>query len=157
MFAHAFPVSSSSTKPVRCSTPWMEPWLKVPTVYLGGVLTWNGQILSYTDTRARVFASKSNGHHIWRKMDILYWKNVCVCACSVAGWCLTLCSHMDCSQPGSSVHGTSQARILDWLAISFSRGSSQTQGSSQEVEEGTEGRYQTVNLLAKRVRSGRDQ
>ena len=30
---------------------------------------------------------------------------------------------MDCSQPGSSVHGISQARILDWVAISFSRGS----------------------------------
>ena len=32
---------------------------------------------------------------------------------------------MDCSPPGSSVHGTSQARILEWVAISFSRGSSQ--------------------------------
>ena len=33
---------------------------------------------------------------------------------------------MDYSLPGSSVHGTSQARILEWLAISFSRDSSQT-------------------------------
>ena len=32
---------------------------------------------------------------------------------------------MDCSPPGSSVHGISQARILEWVAISFSRGSSQ--------------------------------
>ena len=32
---------------------------------------------------------------------------------------------MDCSPPGSSVHGISQARILEWIAISFSRGSSQ--------------------------------
>ena len=32
---------------------------------------------------------------------------------------------MDCSPPGSSVHGTLQARILEWVAISFSRGSSQ--------------------------------
>ena len=32
---------------------------------------------------------------------------------------------MDCSQPGSSVHGMLQARILEWVAISFSRGSSQ--------------------------------
>ena len=31
---------------------------------------------------------------------------------------------MDCSPPGSSVHGISQARILEWVAISFSRGSS---------------------------------
>ena len=33
--------------------------------------------------------------------------------------CLTLCDPMDCSPPGSSVHGISQARILEWGAISF--------------------------------------
>ena len=38
---------------------------------------------------------------------------------------LTLCDPTDCSLPGSSVHGTSQARILERVAISFSRGSSQ--------------------------------
>ena len=36
-----------------------------------------------------------------------------------------LCGPMDCSLPGSSIHGIFQARILDWVAISFSRGSSQ--------------------------------
>ena len=40
--------------------------------------------------------------------------------------CPTLCNPMDCSPPGSSVHGTSQARILECGAISFSRGSSRT-------------------------------
>ena len=39
--------------------------------------------------------------------------------------CLTLCDPVDCSPPGSSVHGILQARILEWVAISFSRGSSQ--------------------------------
>ena len=33
---------------------------------------------------------------------------------------LTLCDPMDCSPPGSSVHGILQARILEWVAISFS-------------------------------------
>ena len=37
-----------------------------------------------------------------------------------------VCGSMGCSLPGSSVHGISQARILEWVAISFSRGSSQT-------------------------------
>ena len=37
--------------------------------------------------------------------------------------CPTLCNPIDCSLPGSSVHGISQARILEWAAISFSRGS----------------------------------
>ena len=46
---------------------------------------------------------------------------MCVCAQSY----LTLCDTMDCSLPGSSVHGILQARILEWVAISFSRGSSQ--------------------------------
>ena len=38
--------------------------------------------------------------------------------------CLTLCDPMDCSRPGSSVHGIFHARILEWVAISYSRGSS---------------------------------
>ena len=38
--------------------------------------------------------------------------------------CPTLCDPMDCSLPGSSAHGISQARILEWVAIPFSRGSS---------------------------------
>ena len=38
----------------------------------------------------------------------------------------TFCSPLDCSPPGSSVHGILQARILEWVAMPFSRGSSQT-------------------------------
>ena len=37
--------------------------------------------------------------------------------------CPTLCNPLDCSPPGSSVHGISQTRRLEWVAISFSRGS----------------------------------
>ena len=37
---------------------------------------------------------------------------------------LTFCDPMDCSLPGSSVHGISQTRILEWVAIPFFRGSS---------------------------------
>ena len=68
---------------------------------------------------------------------------VCVCACmlsciqiyfsryyeilwsKVAQSCPTLCDPMDCSLLGSSVHWIFQSRILEWVAISFSRGSSQ--------------------------------
>ena len=39
--------------------------------------------------------------------------------------CLTLCNPMNCSPPGSSVLGISQARVLEWIVISFSMGSSQ--------------------------------
>ena len=46
------------------------------------------------------------------------------CWCKIAHSCPTLCNPMDCSPPGSSVQGILQARILNWVAISFSRGSS---------------------------------
>ena len=49
---------------------------------------------------------------------------ICVCVCVCAQSCLTLCDPMDYNPPGSSEHGIFQARILEWVAISFSRGSS---------------------------------
>ena len=45
--------------------------------------------------------------------------------------CPTLCDLVDCSLPGSSVHGIFQARVLEWVAISFSRGSSQPRDRTQ--------------------------
>ena len=47
-----------------------------------------------------------------------------MCVFSVTQSCPILCSPMDCSLPGYSVHGISQARILEWVAISSYRGSS---------------------------------
>ena len=49
----------------------------------------------------------------------------------VAQSCLTLCDPMDCGLPGSSVHGIFQARVLEWVAISFSRGSSWSRDQTQ--------------------------
>ena len=57
-------------------------------------------------------------------------KNACVCAKSLQS-CPTLSDPMDCSPPGSSVHGILQARILEWAAISSSRGSSQPRDRTQ--------------------------
>ena len=45
--------------------------------------------------------------------------------------CLNLCDSMDCSLPGSSIHGILQARVLEWVAISFSKGSSQPRDRTQ--------------------------
>ena len=45
----------------------------------------------------------------------------CMHSCSVAQSSLTLCDPMDCSPPGSSVHGIFQARILEWLSISYAK------------------------------------
>ena len=51
----------------------------------------------------------------------------------VAHLCLTLCNPMDCGPPGSSVHEISQARILKWVAISYSRGSSRPRDRRTQV------------------------
>ena len=43
----------------------------------------------------------------------------------------SFCNPMDCSPPGSSVHEILQARILEWVAVSFSRGSSRPRDQTQ--------------------------
>ena len=45
--------------------------------------------------------------------------------------CLTLYDPMDCNLPGSSIHGIFQARVLEWVAISFSRGSSRSRDQTR--------------------------
>ena len=60
--------------------------------------------------------------------------------------CSTLCNPMDCSLPGFSVHGILQARILEWITISFSRGSSQARDQTRVSHIG--GRH--FNLWATR-------
>ena len=61
-----------------------------------------------------------NSHFYLFCMFLLF--TICCCYL-VTQLCLTLCNLTDCSPPGSSVHGISQASILEWAAISF-RGSS---------------------------------
>ena len=58
----------------------------------------------------------------------VYWIYELESESEVAQSCLTLCDPMYCSLPGSSVHGIFQARILEWVPISFSRRSSQHRG-----------------------------
>ena len=67
---------------------------------------------------------------------ILIMMVICLTACVhvcvlIPQLCLTLCDLMDCSLLGSSVHGILQAGILEWGAVSFSRGSSQPRDQTQ--------------------------
>ena len=66
---------------------------------------------------------EKNGYHFYLKQNQSEVK--------VAQSCLTLCDPMDCRPPGSSVRGILQARILEWVAIPFSRGSSQARDRTQ--------------------------
>ena len=59
---------------------------------------------------------------IWTTWEFQYMYILCA---NLLQWCPTLCSPVDCSLPGSSVHGIFQAWILEWVVISFFKGSSQ--------------------------------
>ena len=63
----------------------------------------------------------------WRKSQ----GDLSILDCLVTQSCLTLCDPKDCGPPGSSVHGILQARILKWVAMSSSRGSSQLRDRTQ--------------------------
>ena len=65
-------------------------------------------------------------HSVYLFLVPLWWLMLswALCVCEVAQSCLTLCNPVDCSLPGSSLHGILQARILEWVSISFSRVSS---------------------------------
>ena len=66
--------------------------------------------------------------------------------------CLILCDPMDCGPPGSSVHGISQARILQWVAISFSRGYSRPTDRAHNSCNGRQIRYWPLSLPSIRQR-----
>ena len=74
----------------------------------------------------------SSGYHLFKNVE---WSASCSVVCvyvhTCAQPCPTLCDPVDCSPPGSSVHGILQARILEWVAISFCRGSSRPRDRRQ--------------------------
>ena len=73
------------------------------------------------------WGSLANDHRqLWSERDVTESSDnhIYVRACSVAQSCLILCNLMDCSPPGSSVWGISQARVLEWEVLSYPRGSS---------------------------------
>ena len=63
-------------------------------------------------------------------VDMLCISELCTCML-VTQSCLPLYNPMDCSSPGSSVHGILQARILEWVVVPFSRGSSSPRNRTQ--------------------------
>ena len=104
------PWTVASQTPLSTEFSRQQSWSGLPFPFPGDLPDpgWNlgflhcGRILHYWATKGALF----NG---WVK---------------IAQSCPTLCDPVDCSLPGSSVHGILQARILEWVAISFSRGSS---------------------------------
>ena len=73
---------------------------------------------------SKTTSGKAKNSLWWIITTIMKWSEV-------AQSCLTLCDLMDCSLPGSSVHRIFQAKVLEWVAISFSRGFSQPRDWTQ--------------------------
>ena len=78
---------------------------------------------------------------VWAFFGIAFLWDVCML---IAQLCLNLCNPMEYSPPGSSVHGIVQARIPQWVAISFSRGASRPR--DQTHVSCTAGRFFTICL-----------
>ena len=75
--------------------------------------------------------------HTQHLMSVLAWPDThaCVCMCVRACCpfsCVWLCNPVDCSLPGSSVHGILQARVLEWVAMPSSRWSSQPRAGTHD-------------------------
>ena len=92
------------------------------------------EVKLYFDLRRKYLCVPRLGHQTRGRGKRLTEKNIktrkerqkCVCCCCcflVSKSCPTYCNPMGCSPPGSSVHGTFQAKILEWVATSSSRGS----------------------------------
>ena len=69
------------------------------------------------------------------QLGIAAVRDFCCYGCLVTMLCPTLCEPVDCSPPGSSVRGILQATILEWVAISFSRGSSWSRDQTCIIRE----------------------
>ena len=90
------------------------------------ILFWVRKFIQNRSLRTVIFSPIPQNLHFHRNFHTQW----CCYCCLVAKPCPTLCNLMDCSPPGPSVYGISQAKILEWVAISFSRGSSWPRGQT---------------------------
>ena len=117
--------------PMDCNIPGSS----VHVIFQARVLEWVAISFSNTSQQPIEVPKQGRKELLTLSVDLFYggklfklkysWCTVFI-SCSVTKSYPTLCDPMDCSPPGSSVHVISQSRILRWVAISSSRGSSQS-------------------------------
>ena len=98
---------------------WEIPWTEHP----GGLLSWGRKVLDLaTIHQSRADAGLMGGLNHRFEPQVEGPRVVCCCCCAAKSLqsCPTLCDPIDGSQPGSPIPGILQARVLEWVAISFS-------------------------------------
>ena len=96
---------------------------EVIKVFLNGIAFWFNQGMGSSSYDVlKVHPCKQDPYWEWVCKSNLFKSNKVSLFCSITQSCLILCDLLDCSPPGSSVHRISQARILEWVFISYSRG-----------------------------------
>ena len=111
----------------------MLPGFKCQLTYfmtLGKLLGWPKSSFQFSCTISWKNPNELFGQLSTSSLYALVSSRFC-CCCSVGKSEPTLCNTTDCSPPGSSVYGILQARILEWLVILFSKGSSQPRDRTQ--------------------------
>ena len=106
---------------------WRRKWQSTP-VFLPGQSHGERCLASYSPwgckemDMTKQLSMRANDYPSNKGLSPLpFWlSSISVCLL-VAQSCPTLCDHVDCSPPGSSVHGILQARILQWVAMASSR------------------------------------
>ena len=117
------------------ATPWTAAHQAFPSMRFSRQEYWSG--LPLPSPPVFVVSLNSWGRKESETTERLNWTELLNLNFWVSEWvkvtqsCLTLCNPMDCSPPASLVHEILQARILEWVAISFSRGSSQPRDQTQ--------------------------
>ena len=111
---HALQSTSNNSKPTLDSPTYFSLFVTVASWILG--------TNSYGSQGRQIYTPNSK----WSESE-------------VAQLCLTLCNPMDCSLPGSSVHGIFQAIVLEWIVISFSNTKLKNNSKSQLELEGKKG------------------
>ena len=105
---------------------WVESWIGVRWAWRQGRAGREGGHLEVPALRSDCYEnntfSPTEGHQFLSAAILAPSKILCVCTQSLQS-CLTLCDPMDCSPPGSSVHGILQERIQKWVVMPSSEGS----------------------------------
>ena len=117
---------SNSLQPHGLHSPWNSPGQNTGAgshSLLQGIFPTQGSNPGLARCRRLLYQLNHKGAHIY-----IYTYTQCLCPAVKS--CPTLCTPMHWSSPGSFVHGIHQSRILEWVAVPTSRGSSLTQGSN---------------------------